>query len=110
MMTAMSSGWAARPVWSTTHCIWSSPTWRRKSGKIGVSTGGVFALQTGYKFDDNLRLEVESSYSWHDISKIGGFTGAGTVLIESAGAAFTACAATIPCITPRAECMARSGR
>ena len=50
------------------------------AGTVGVSSGGIVALQTGYKFDNNLRLEVESSYSWHGISNNSttGFTGAGT--------------------------------
>src|SRR3569833_631010 len=48
------------------------------TGRIGIDSGGIVALQTGYKFENNLRLELESSYSWHDVSKTAPFTGAGS--------------------------------
>ncbi|MBV9549148.1 MAG: outer membrane beta-barrel protein, partial [Alphaproteobacteria bacterium] len=48
------------------------------TGKAQIDTGGIVALQTGYKFDNDLRLEVESSYSWHDLTKTAPVTGGGT--------------------------------
>lgn len=52
------------------------------NGKIGTDSGGIVALQTGYKFDNDFRLEVESSYSWHDVSKDAPFTGAADLVAQ----------------------------
>src|SRR6185503_2325236 len=49
-------------------------------GGIPTDMGGIVGLNVGYKFGNDFRLEAETSYSWHDVSTSGSFTGAGTQL------------------------------